>query len=65
MQVIHFLTHIIIIIIITGKTALLGPLPYLEDSDRLHPVFTTLDFATIIFLQSKVISLALNPNLGP
>jgi hypothetical protein len=30
----------------------------LEDSARLHPVFTSLDFATIIYLRSKVVSLA-------
>jgi hypothetical protein len=27
----------------------------------LHPGFTSLDFATIIFLQNKVVSLASNP----
>jgi hypothetical protein len=62
---------IITIIIIIGKTALLEPLPSLEDSatfvhSRLcrefdHPVFTSLDFVTTIFLQSKVVSLASNP----
>jgi hypothetical protein len=42
--------------------------PSLEDSDRLHLVFTSLDIAIIIFLQNKVVSLASNPQrrrLGP
>jgi hypothetical protein len=30
----------------------------------LHPVFTSLDFATIIFLQSKLVSPASNPQPG-
>jgi hypothetical protein len=39
---------------------------YLEDSLSFHPVFKSLDFATIIFLQSKVISSAGNPHpVGP
>jgi hypothetical protein len=41
---------IIIIIIIIGKTALFEPYPFLEDFAQLHPVFTSLDFATMIFL---------------
>jgi hypothetical protein len=28
-----------------------------------HPVFTSSDFATVIYLQIKVVSLASNPNL--
>jgi hypothetical protein len=36
----------------------------LEDAFRSHPVFTSLDFAMVIFLQSKVISLAANPHPG-
>jgi hypothetical protein len=39
-----------IIIIIIGKTALFEPQPSLDDSATLHPVFTSLDFATIIIL---------------
>jgi hypothetical protein len=45
----------IIIIIINnssitvGKTVLLAPQLSLEDSARLQPVFTSLDFTTIIF----------------
>jgi hypothetical protein len=52
---------IIIIIIIIGKTALLEPWTSLEDSAGEHQVFTCLDFATVISLQSKVASLASNP----
>jgi hypothetical protein len=38
--------------------------PSLEDTARFHPVLT-LDFATIIlFLQSKIVSLASNPKPG-
>jgi hypothetical protein len=40
-------------IITIGKTALFEPWPSLEDSARSHPVFTYLDFITIIVLQSK------------
>jgi hypothetical protein len=36
----------------------------LEDSARLHPVFTSSDFATLIYLQSKVVSFASNPQPG-
>jgi hypothetical protein len=53
-------TNIIIIVIITGKSALFESYPFLEGSSRLYPVFTSLDFATVIFLQSKVVSLASN-----
>jgi hypothetical protein len=59
------------IVIRIGITALFEPYPSLEDSARLvyswyeldHQVFTSLDFATIIFLQSKVVSLSPTPNL--
>jgi hypothetical protein len=53
-----------------GKNALFEPQPSLEDSVRFvcresdHPVFISLDFATRIFLQSKVVSLASNPQPG-
>jgi hypothetical protein len=30
----------------------------------LHPVFTSLDFVTLTFLQSKIVSLASNPQPG-
>jgi hypothetical protein len=33
----------------TGKTTLFELMPSLEDSVRLHPAFTSLDFATIFF----------------
>jgi hypothetical protein len=36
----------------------------LEDSARLHPGFTSFDFETIIFFQSKVVSLAPTPQYG-
>jgi hypothetical protein len=52
------------IITTIGKTALFEPQPSLEDSARLHPVFTSLDFVTIVlFKQSKVVSPASNPKL--
>jgi hypothetical protein len=41
-----FLVVVIIIISIVGKIALSKPQPSSEDSVRLHPVFTSLDFAT-------------------
>jgi hypothetical protein len=48
-------------IIIIGKRAPFKPLFSLEDSAIIcHQVFTSLDFATIIFLQNKVVSLAPN-----
>jgi hypothetical protein len=51
--------------IITGKTApLLEPQLSLEDSASFHPVFTSLDFMTFFFLQSKVFSPASNPQPG-
>jgi hypothetical protein len=53
---------IIIIIIIVLNTTILEPLPSLENSASMHPVFTCLDFVTIL-LQSKVVSLASNPNV--
>jgi hypothetical protein len=62
-NVAHCLTSDIIIIII-GKTALFELQPSLEDSARsVHPVSTSLDFATVIFLQSNV-SLASNAQPG-
>jgi hypothetical protein len=50
---------IIIFVIIIGNTALLEPQPSLEDSARLHPVFTSFDSSTIIFYGAR--SLALRP----
>jgi hypothetical protein len=38
------------IVIIIGKTALSELYLSLEDSARLHPVFTSLDFSKIIYL---------------
>jgi hypothetical protein len=55
---------IIIIIIITGKTALFESWPSSAYPARFHPVFTCLVFAKIIFLQSKVVSPASNPQPG-
>jgi hypothetical protein len=59
-------------IIINAKTAVYGPQPSLEDSARFvyawefdHPVFTSLDFTTIIFfLRIMFVSLASNPQFG-
>jgi hypothetical protein len=42
-----------IIISITGKTALSEPQSSLDGSARLHPVFTSLNFATIIFFPTE------------
>jgi hypothetical protein len=55
---------IVIKIIIIGRIYLFEPQPSLENSARFDPVFTSLDFAAIIFLQSKVVSLAPNPQPG-
>jgi hypothetical protein len=49
--------------VILGKTVLFEPWPSLEDSARLHLVFTSLEFMTM-FLHSKVVSLASNPQPG-
>jgi hypothetical protein len=49
---------IIIIIII------LESWPSSKDSARFDPVFTSLDFGTIILLQNKIVSLASNPHPG-
>jgi hypothetical protein len=46
------------------QTPLLEPRPSFEDSALFHEVSTYLDFTTIIFLQSKVISLVSNPEPG-
>jgi hypothetical protein len=43
----------IIIIIIIGKTSLFKPQRSLQDSARLLPVFTSLDFATVILLTEQ------------
>jgi hypothetical protein len=49
------------IIVIIGRTVLFEPQPSLEDSIRMHLVFTSLDFeTTIFFLRNKVPSLASN-----
>jgi hypothetical protein len=45
---------IIIIILIIGKTGRLEPYPSLEDSAKLHPVFISLNFTTVTFLQSNI-----------
>jgi hypothetical protein len=39
----------IIMIIITDKTALFEPQPFLEDSASLHPVFTFFGFCSNIY----------------
>jgi hypothetical protein len=40
-------------IMIIGKTAFFEPQPSLEDSSRLHPVFTSLDFTTVHFFTEQ------------
>lgn len=65
-QIVHkiawrFLWCIIITTTTKSWTAVFEPQPFLEDSVRLHLVFTSLDFGTIILSQSKVIGLASNP----
>jgi hypothetical protein len=42
------------IIIICG-TDLLDPYPSLQDSARLHPVFTSLNYPAVLLLQNKVV----------
>jgi hypothetical protein len=44
---------LIIIVIIICKRALFEPQPYLEDSARLHPVVSSLNFATIFFFTER------------
>jgi hypothetical protein len=51
-------------VIVVGKTALSESWPLLDDSSRKHLIFSSLDFKTIISLQSKVVSLASNPQPG-
>jgi hypothetical protein len=46
-----------------GKTALFESYPSLEGSARLHPGFTSLDFATVIFYRAKSSALRLTTNL--
>jgi hypothetical protein len=53
-----------ITVMVIGKTALFEPEPSLGDYARLNPVFTSLDFTTIFFLHSRVLSLAANPKPG-
>jgi hypothetical protein len=60
---------LIIFMVVIGKTAVFEPQPLLKDSARFvhsweldHPVSTSLDFATVIFLDSKVVSLASSPS---
>jgi hypothetical protein len=53
----------IVIFIIIGKTRLSEPLPASEYYATLHPVSTSFDIATIIFLQSKVLALRTTPDL--
>jgi hypothetical protein len=55
-QLNHFY-HIIV------KTVLFEPYPSLEDSVRLHPVFTSLDFAIIIFYTARSSALRPTSNL--
>jgi hypothetical protein len=51
-------------VISSSKTTLFKLEPSLEDSARFDRVFIPLDFATIIFLQSKFVSFASNPQPG-
>jgi hypothetical protein len=48
-------------IIIIGKTALFEPQPSLEYSARFHPVFTSLDFATIIIFTEQGLQPCIQP----
>jgi hypothetical protein len=55
----HMMTNSIL-----GKTALFEPEPSLEESARLHPVFISLDFATVIFFyRARLSALRPTPNL--
>jgi hypothetical protein len=51
-------------IIDISKIARFEPQPSLEDSATLRLVFTSLDFVTNLFLQSKAVSLTSNPQPG-
>jgi hypothetical protein len=55
----------VIIIIIVGKTPLFELHPSLEDSAGLHPVFASLDFATVIFYREIVASNTQPRGRGP
>jgi hypothetical protein len=46
------------------QRAIFEPQPSSENSCRFYSVFTSLDFAPMIFLQSKVISFESNPQPG-
>jgi hypothetical protein len=50
------------LIIIIDKTTLFEPYVSLDDSARLHPVFSLLDFAIIfLLLQNKLVKFEFNP----
>jgi hypothetical protein len=51
------------IIIIVSKTALFEPQLFLEDSVKMHPVFTSLNFVTIILYRARSSALHPTPNL--
>jgi hypothetical protein len=51
-----FFAWIYFYLLIIGETALFEPQPSLEDAARTNPVFSSLDFATVFFFQSKVVS---------
>jgi hypothetical protein len=64
-QELSFVELVIIIIIMTGKTAPFEAEPSLEGPAILHPDFISLDSETIfIFLQHKVVSFVSNPQPG-
>jgi hypothetical protein len=49
--------------VVIGETALVEPQPSSENSTRLHPVFSSLDFATIIFYRARSSALRPTPNM--
>jgi hypothetical protein len=50
---------ITLLIIIIGKVGLFDPEPSLENCASFVPVSTSLEFATIVLLQSQVVSLCI------
>jgi hypothetical protein len=44
-----------------GKISLFDPQRCLEDSARFDPILTSLDFATTVISQDKVVGLVSNP----
>jgi hypothetical protein len=59
----YFLLLLYLIVIIRNTT-IFEPQPSLQNSAKFDPVFSSLEFATLILLQSRVVSVATNPKPG-